>query len=119
MTKVFFLFALMAIQFSVFAGSLLCEKIECVDVQKPINTDSWCEGQRISGKVMLNSRSLKKSGDDLILDLSDGDQIYQYILDAKDVKKKTKNIYGEYQEGYWWDKRYIRFKIILDCEKLG
>lgn len=111
---------LLIISFSVFAdysGIISCEFTQCEDIEKPVNSKSWCSEDSTGGsaKFSLGGFAVREKEKELVIDLSDGDQVVEYVINKSDIDNERDIIRGEFRDGFWWDQLYWRFKIHMEC----
>ncbi|MBM4304396.1 MAG: hypothetical protein FJ116_00530 [Deltaproteobacteria bacterium] len=145
--RIFFV-SLMLISTGALAGSkilfpkaLNCQVRSCKDVNRPVNTHSWCDGEMgrkiifeldlDKGTVKVTNANESESSEGTIstnenkskavLDFSDGDQYAYYDFSVKDLvglrQKKVKQIKGIYTDAFdWADGYHVRYKSFLLCQ---
>lgn len=110
------------------AVAIVCQFVNCRDVEPPTNAPSWCKSQApgeasyVIAHVKPNTFADHGAPGDSMIAHHDGDQYSLLSFDAEDMKRLSSgavaNIPAHYSDGYWWsDGDHIRYVVDLTCRK--
>lgn len=95
-----------------------CQLINCRDINRPTNKNTWCPTDENLRNVTLRLNSFHPSKRYYNWNISDGNIYRSYKINKGHLENRTNNIRGEYSNGYLYPELFMRYKYDLKCHKI-
>lgn len=100
-------------------GGRSCVIEACRDIDKPVNSSSWCDGYDETVAVLEMDPNyivpdFPPEGPNATV-IMDGDQVQYFIKDAEVEYNNRKIKTDIFVDGFWWDKFYERYHLYVNC----